>query len=99
MKRNSTKPFSQHLNEQYGEKGTPGRDKFERGFQAFKLGILIQKARIKKGMTQEELAIKSGTNKGYISKLENDVNDLRISTLKRIVEEGLGGELKLSVKL
>ena len=99
MKKNNIKSFSEHLEEQYGKKGTVEREKFERGYQAFKLGILIQKARLKKGMTQEDLAIKSGTSKGYISKLENDVNDLRISTLKRIIEEGLGGELKLSIKL
>jgi HTH-type transcriptional regulator / antitoxin HipB len=50
-------------------------------------------------MTQEELASKCGTNKGYISKIENDSKELRISTLQRIIEVGLGGQLELSIKL
>lgn len=50
-------------------------------------------------MTQEELARRCGTNKGYISKIENDVKEVRISTLQRIVELGLGGRLELSIKI
>ena len=50
-------------------------------------------------MTQEELAEKVGTTKSYISKLENNIKEVRISTLKRIVERGLGGVLELSIKL
>ena len=34
-------------------------------------------------MTQEELAEKCGTNKGYISKIENDIKEVRISTLQK----------------
>jgi len=60
---------------------------------------MIQQARIKKGMTQEELALKCGTNKGYISKIENNIKEVRISTLQKIVELGLGGHLHLSIKL
>jgi transcriptional regulator with XRE-family HTH domain len=61
--------------------------------------VLIQQARIEKGLTQEELAARCGTNKGYISKIENDVKEVRISTLQRIVEIGLGGRLNLSIQL
>jgi transcriptional regulator with XRE-family HTH domain len=50
-------------------------------------------------MTQEELAEKCGTNKGYISKVENDVKEIRLSTLRKIVEKGFGGRLELSIKL
>lgn len=60
---------------------------------------MIHIARIEKGMTQEQLAIKCGTNKAYISKVENDIKDVRISTLKKIVEIGLGGQLQLSIKI
>ena len=49
-------------------------------------------------MTQEELAEKCGTNKGYISKIENNVKEVRLSTLQRIVEIGLGGHLDLSIR-
>ena len=50
-------------------------------------------------MTQEELAEKCGTNKAYISRVENDIKDVRISTLQKIIEVGLGGQLNLSIKL
>lgn len=35
----------------------------------------------------------------YISKVENDIKDVRISTLQKIIEVGLGGRLNLSVTL
>ena len=98
MKKN-TKTLDHFIDEQYGKKGTVKRIKFEKGFETFKIGFLIQNARLEKGMTQEELASKCGTNKGYISKIENDVKEVRISTLQKIVERGLGGQLELSIKL
>ncbi|MBP9190633.1 MAG: helix-turn-helix transcriptional regulator [Chitinophagales bacterium] len=87
------------IEDEYGKKGTAKRDKFEKGYETFKLGFLIQQARIEKGMTQEELAEKCGTNKGYISKIENNIKEVRISTLQKIVEVGLGGQLELLIKL
>lgn len=98
-KKNNTKTLDQFVEEQYGQTGSAKRDKFEKGYEDFKLGFLIQQARIEKGMTQEELAVKCGTNKGYISKIENDVKEVRISTLQKIVELGLGGHLDLSIRL
>lgn len=100
MKQKSNlKSLDQFIEEEYGAKGNPKRDKLETGYGAFKLGFLIQQARLEKGMTQEELADKCGTNKGYISKIENDLKEVRISTLQKIVELGLGGHLELSIKL
>lgn len=99
MGKSNLKTLDQFIDEQYGEKGKPKRDKFEKGYETFRLGFLIQQARIEKGMTQEELAQKCGTNKGYISKIENDMKEVRISTLQKIVELGLGGHLELSIKL
>jgi HTH-type transcriptional regulator / antitoxin HipB len=92
------KTLDQFVDEQFGEKGNAKRDKFEKGYEAFKLGFLIQQARLEKGLTQEELAKKCGTNKGYISKIENNLKEIRISTLQKIVELGLGGHLELSIK-
>ena len=98
-KKNNVKTLDQFVDEQYGKKGTSKRDKFEKGYETFKLGFLIQQARLEKGLTQEELAEKCGTNKGYISKIENNIKEVRISTLQKIVELGLGGHLELSIKL
>lgn len=69
------------------------------GEEDFTIGLLIKEARQEKGITQEELAQRVGTTKSYISKIENNVKEVRLSTLQRIVEEGLGGQLKLSIKL
>jgi HTH-type transcriptional regulator / antitoxin HipB len=91
--------LADHLNDQYGKKGTPKRDKFEEGFEAFKLGVMIQELRKEKGLTQEQLAEKCGTTKTYISRIENHASDIRLSTLMRIIREGLGGNLRLSVDI
>ena len=83
----------------YGKRGTTKRDQLEVGYETFKIGALILEARLEKGLTQEELAEKVGTTKSYISKIENNVKEVRISTLKKIVELGLGGQLEFSIKL
>lgn len=83
----------------YGKPGTKKRDELESGYESFKIGALIHDARIEKGLTQEELAQKVGTTKSYISKIENNIKEVRFSTLKKIVELGLDGRLELSIKL
>ncbi len=89
--------YGDHLVKEYGEKGTHTRDRFEQEFEAFKIGILIQEARKKKQLTQTELALKVGTTKNYISRIENDASDIRLSTLIRIIQDGLGGHLTLTL--
>ena len=79
--------------------GTPSRENFEQEFETFKLGVMLQELRKEKGMTQGQLAEKCGTTKTYISRIENNVSDIRLSTLMRIIKDGLGGQLKLSVDL
>jgi transcriptional regulator with XRE-family HTH domain len=83
----------------FGKIGTKKRNEVEKGYENFKIGVMLQQARLKKGMTQEQLAKKVGTTKSYISKIENDVKEVRISSLERIVEIGLGGKLELKLKL
>ena len=61
--------------------------------------MLIQEARKKKHLTQEELALRVGTTKNYISRIENDASDIRLSTLMRIIREGLGGHLTLTLEV
>ena len=64
----------------------------------WKIGKLIRESRIKSGLTQQELAIKSGTTRNYISRIENDRSDIEIATLRKIVETGLGKQLDVSIK-
>ena len=82
----------------YGKRGTIASDELEAGYEAFKIGALIQNTRVEMGMTQEQLAEKVGTTKSYISKIENDIKEARISTLQKIIELGFGGRLELSIK-
>lgn len=91
--------FAEHLDEEYGKRGTPEREKYEQEFETFKLGVMLQELRKKQGLTQAELAERCGTTKTYISRIENNSSDIRLSTLIRIVQEGLGGHLRLSVDL
>jgi len=91
--------FDDHLDERYGKKGTLNRQKFEEDFETFRIGALIQEARKKQQLTQQQLAEKVGTTKSYISRIENNASDIRLSTLMRIIREGLGGHLKLSLDI
>ena len=99
LKKNKAVTLDQFKGKHYGKRGSAKREKLEKGYQEFKLGVLIYEARLEKGLTQEELAEKCGTNKAYISRVENDIKDVRISTLQKIIEVGLGGQLNLSIKL
>ncbi len=93
------KSWKEHIENKYGEKGTQTREKFEEEFETFRIGVLIQEARKKQNLTQQQLAEKVGTTKNYISRIENNASDIRLSTLMRIIREGLGGSLKLSVDI
>ena len=93
------KSLDQFIDEKIGKKRTEKREKFEHEYDAFKLGVLIQQAREQKGLTQEQLADLAGTNKSYISRLERNLKDIRFSTLQRIINEGLGGHLEVSIRL
>jgi len=91
--------WDDHIDKKYGKKGTKTRNEFDEGFEAFKIGVLIQEARKKQHLTQKELAEKVGTTKSYISRIENNASDIRLSTLIRIIQDGLGGNLNLSFDL
>jgi DNA-binding XRE family transcriptional regulator len=96
LKKNNLTSLADHLDSQYGMRNSASREKYEREFEAFKLGVMLQELRKEKGMTQEELAIKCGTTKTYISRIENNASDIRLSTLLRIIQDGFGGHLRLS---
>ena len=101
MKTNSDNvlTLNQFKDKNYGKRGTVKREELEAGYESFKMGALIYQARLEKGMTQEELANRVGTTKSYISKIENNIKEVRLSTLQKIVELGLGGQLQLNIKL
>jgi ribosome-binding protein aMBF1 (putative translation factor) len=91
--------LEQFKDKHYGKRGTEKRDNLEEGYKAFKVGYMLKEARKKSGMTQQELADKVGTTKSYISKIENNIKEARISTLEKIVSLGLGGKLELKINV
>lgn len=95
MKKTEIKTFEDLLTFKYGPPGTIERDDWERRAEAFRLGVMIKQARKNANMTQKELAERTGTKRSYISRIENDASDIRLSTLMRIVNVGLGGNLEI----
>ena len=98
-KNNNIITLEEFKEKHFGPRGTRKRDELEKGYMEFRLGAMLLEARTKKGLTQEELAEKTGTTKSYISKLENDIKEARLSTLQKIVHQGLGGTLELSIRI
>lgn len=80
----------------YGEVGTPERDRLENELEALRIGFKIRSARGKLNMTQEQLAERIDKKRTYISKIENDGENITLRTLFDIVERGLGGKLKIN---
>ncbi len=92
----NSKTFDDLLNAEYGNVGTPERDKFDDEAQTFCLAECLKDERKKAGLTQEQLAERIGTKKSYISKLENGHADIQLSTLFRIFN-GLGKRIAVTV--
>ena len=94
-----TYTFEQIKDEVYGRVGTPSRDRIERELEALRIGFKIREAREGKKMTQAELAKKINKKRSFISKLENDGENITLKTLFDVVERGLGGKLKIEVQM
>lgn len=62
------------------------------------LGRRLKKLRKELGLSQLDVANRIGTQRTYISHIENGHSDLEIQSLKRIVEVGLGRELEISIR-
>lgn len=69
---------------------------YNNGYEQFKIGVLLKKAREEAGFTQEELAEKLNTRKSAISRIENHAEDIKLSTLRKFAN-ALGKELRLEV--
>ncbi len=88
------------LEDQYiGKNGTVEREHYEKELSDLKIGYQIKEGRLKMDLTQEDLAERIGKKREFISRIENDGSNLTIKTLRDIVEVGLGGTLKIDVRL
>ena len=89
--------FEEHLEERYGKIGSKTRTDFDIKAKAFAIGEIIKDERKQSNMTQEELAKRTGTQKSFISRIENGHSDIQLSTLYKLIEQGLGKKIDLSI--
>lgn len=99
MKKQSVKLVSwdKHLDKKYGKRGSVTRTEFETRSQAFIIGELLKHERENLNLTQEEMAERTGTKKSYISRVENGKADIQLSTLYKLIEQGLNRKLELVI--
>lgn len=68
----------------------------ERELEALRIGLKLRNAREKQKLTQSALAERINKKRTFISKVENDGENITLKTLYEIVELGLGGKLNIS---
>jgi len=90
------KTFDELIEKEHGEIGTDSRNEYEEGAQMFIVSEMLKEARKEANLTQEQLAIKAGTKKSYISKIENARGNIQLSTLIRIFEKGLDKKIGMT---
>lgn len=90
------KTFDELIEKEHGKIGTDSRNEYEVGTQMLIVSEMLKEARKAANMTQEQLAIKAGTKKSYISKIENAKGNIQLSTLIRIFEKGLNKKVGLT---
>ncbi len=95
----NTTSWSELKDQVYGEKGTSRRDRLDREFKSFKVGLLLREAREQKHMTQDQLGLIIDKKRSFISRIENDASNMTLKTLYDIVEKGLGGKIKIQIEL
>lgn len=95
---NKIMDWDSHLDKKYGKVGTATRTAYESKAQAFVIGELLKEERTKANLTQEALAEKTGTKRSYISRIENGRADIQLSTLFKLIEQGLNRKLELFIR-
>jgi HTH-type transcriptional regulator / antitoxin HipB len=92
------KTFEKLLDIKYGKIGSPKRDNYEENANYYVITEILKETRKEAKITQQQLADKIGTQKSYISRLENGKCDIQLSTLFKIFETGLGKHVDILIK-
>jgi DNA-binding XRE family transcriptional regulator len=90
------KTFDELIEREHGKIGTDSRNVYEESATLFIVSEMLKEARKESNMTQEQLAEKAGTQKSYISRIENARGNIQLSTLIRIFEKGLNKKVGLT---
>lgn len=88
--------FDDLIELEHGKLGTESRNEYDERAQMFIVSEMLKAARLQANLTQEELALRAGTKKSYISKVENRKGNIQLSTLIRIFEKGLNRKIGLT---
>ena len=88
--------FDDLIELEHGKLGTESRNEYEERAQMFIVSEMLKEARREANLTQEELAVRAGTKKSYISKVENAKGNIQLSTLIRIFEKVLNRKIGLT---
>jgi len=59
------------------------KKEFDKGYERFKVGVMIESARTEAGLTQAELAKRMRTTRSVVSRLEKHTESCSIKTLER----------------
>ncbi|MDD5456840.1 MAG: helix-turn-helix transcriptional regulator [Candidatus Margulisbacteria bacterium] len=76
--------LEKHIEITYGKPGSKRRANFDKDFEEFRMGQMLQKERKKAGITQSEVAEKTNIKRSSISRIERHGKDIKLSTLKKI---------------
>jgi DNA-binding XRE family transcriptional regulator len=69
---------------------------FEEGYENFRIGVMLKQARLEAGLTQDEVASAIGTRKTAISRLENHIQDVKLSTVEKYFK-ALGKRIEIKI--
>lgn len=90
------KTFYQYLSNDYDKKNNPKKGNVKE--IALNMGEMIRNERKKAGLTQQKLADQIGSKKSFISRIENGHSDIQLSTLYKIIEQGMGKKINLIIE-
>ena len=85
QKKNNLTDYDAILESRYGKEGSPERLQFEEEAKAFYAAQLLLQARKEAKVSQSELALRVGTTKSYISKIENGVVEPGVGLFFRLI--------------
>lgn len=89
---------SELLAREAGEEGSPERAEFDAKARAWYYGEVLRERRKEIGMTQKDLAERTGCKRAYIIRIERGKTDLQLSSFIRLAT-ALGITLRLDVNL
>ena len=88
--------INDRLAEKYGEEGTPSRKEFQAKAEAWYYAELLRDERKRQKLTQQQLGLRIGKKREYISSLEKGQTDMQLSTFM-LIANALGLKFSLVV--